>query len=321
VPRISQGALTVDVAALQFKKCSGWVIRGFKTDSTFTGILIDSCAHMVIEQNRCTHHNERASFHGVGINVSNSSDIIIRRNVVIRNEYIGIIVTGSRVQIINNTVGKTAGGYEAIFVSGGATHEVDIINNILFSTGKNSLEYGYGATQDGAVRYNIFWAAGESPYCQNCTLDSTNMVADPLFVDTARDNYLLKTNSPAINRGDSTLKDPDSSRSDIGAYVLGATVNALRGFSRSSDSRLMINATHAGFFVRIPSGSSRSPVGLSIFSAGGRLVRSLTIPAANYGKSVFIPVEHLSAASHAVYFVRVAGENGRMVRMVSRIRR
>ncbi|MBN2037243.1 MAG: right-handed parallel beta-helix repeat-containing protein [Chitinispirillaceae bacterium] len=218
MPRITRGAINQDLPALLVKKCKGWTIEGFETDSTMRGIALEQCTTMTVAGNYCHHHNEISSFHGVGIYVYRSRDIMLKRNIVVRNEYLGLNLSGSKITVLNNTVGLTT-GYEAIAVDEALSDSIDIINNILFSNGANTIEYRE-AVQNGRISYNLFWQSGESPHCVHCTPDSTNSEADPLFVNAARNDFHLQAASPAVNKGDPGLLDPDSSRSDIGALWL-----------------------------------------------------------------------------------------------------
>jgi parallel beta-helix repeat protein len=218
MPRITLGDKNQDLSALLIKNCKGWTIEGFETDSTMRGIALEQCTTMTIAGNYCHHHNEISSFHGVGIYVYRSRDILIKRNIIVRNEYLGLNLSGSKITMLNNTVGLTA-GYEAITVDEPLSDSIDIINNILFSNGANTIEYR-DAVQNGRISYNLFWQSHEAPHCVHCTPDSTNIEADPLFVNAAQNDFHLQTASPAINKGDPGLLDPDSSRSDIGALWL-----------------------------------------------------------------------------------------------------
>jgi hypothetical protein len=49
-------------------------------------------------------------------------------------------------------------------------------------------------------------------------VNTGNLDGDPLFVDEAAGDFQLAAGSPCINSGDPSLLDPDSSRSDMGAF-------------------------------------------------------------------------------------------------------
>jgi len=69
------------------------------------------------------------------------------------------------------------------------------------------------------IKYNLFWNEPpefdtELPYIH----DETNVVANPLFIDSENMDFHLMPNSPAVSSGDPEIKDKDGTRSDIGAY-------------------------------------------------------------------------------------------------------
>lgn len=70
------------------------------------------------------------------------------------------------------------------------------------------------------VSYNNLWNNVKN-YCvyEGATIDTSlggNVYLDPMFV--GGDDYHLQYGSPCIDAGDPNIKDPDSSRSDIGCY-------------------------------------------------------------------------------------------------------
>jgi hypothetical protein len=77
-------------------------------------------------------------------------------------------------------------------------------NNII-----GSVNGVYGDTTN--VKYNNFWKTQNYPH------DSTNISADPMFVNDTSD-YHLQEFSPLIDSGDPNINDKDGSRSDIGLY-------------------------------------------------------------------------------------------------------
>jgi len=51
--------------------------------------------------------------------------------------------------------------------------------------------------------------------------------ADPMFVDTYKEDFHLRWHSPCIDRGDQYLTDPDGTRLDIGAFYFDQSVDAI----------------------------------------------------------------------------------------------
>jgi hypothetical protein len=114
--------------------------------------------------------------------------------------------------ILNNTIDSVVRGI-AIQV----THEFQVKNNIF----SRASAYAYLAT-DEKEEFNCFWSNsvsienGGSP-------DATDILSDPLFMNSDLSDYRLKVGSPCINSGDPNPNycDPDGSRNDIGALPTG----------------------------------------------------------------------------------------------------
>jgi hypothetical protein len=85
------------------------------------------------------------------------------------------------------------------------TYPVSIKNNII--VGSENVLYSMGST----VQYNNLWNVTNNPF------DSTNISADPMFVNDTSD-FRLQMFSPLIDAGDPDILDKDSSRSDIGPF-------------------------------------------------------------------------------------------------------
>jgi parallel beta-helix repeat protein len=170
-------------------------------------------------------HDHTQGYNSIGIILGSCDSILVHRNLVIRNEYVGIAVGAtSNTEIINNTIGKTL-SYEGILVDEIPSEDLNIINNIIFENGGNGIEYRYNVTGKGIIQYNLFWNNDLTPICVDCTLDSTNITdKEPLFENSPADIYQLLQNSPAIDAGDpGSPLDPDGTRSDIGAYYHAQT--------------------------------------------------------------------------------------------------
>ncbi|MBL1215059.1 MAG: hypothetical protein HND52_16975 [Ignavibacteriae bacterium] len=109
-----------------------------------------------------------------------------------------------------NIINNTFIGYTVIPI---LAHDNNVIkNNIIFNS-------GIGIDNDAlntTIKYNCLWdlIVISRPY----PLDTTNIIADPMFADTSNEDYHLQMFSPCIDVGDPTIFDKDGSRSDIGVY-------------------------------------------------------------------------------------------------------
>ena len=155
---------------------------------------------------------------GGGIWCSGYTDTI-RFNVITNNTGPnggGIYLTGSNCVVLNNSISNNS----ASSYGGGlycTSSSPTVKNNILY----------FDSAPNGA---EIWLASGSNPSVTYCDIQgvwpgSTNIHADPLYVDYWHEFYDLQWGSPCINVGDPALNDPDGTRSDMGAlyHYLGIT--------------------------------------------------------------------------------------------------
>jgi hypothetical protein len=94
----------------------------------------------------------------------------------------------------------------------------DIRNNIIFGGSKGIAASGSGV--ELIIGYNDIWNNIKNYTAQDgAEIDSSlggNIYLDPMFI--GGDDYHLQYASPCIDAGDPNIKDPDSSRSDMGCY-------------------------------------------------------------------------------------------------------
>jgi hypothetical protein len=94
----------------------------------------------------------------------------------------------------------------------------DIRNNILFGGSTGILAYGSGVVL--TIGFNDLWDNLKNyDTGGGASIDTSlggNIYSDPMFVGGV--DYHLQYASPCIDAGDPNIKDPDSSRSDIGCY-------------------------------------------------------------------------------------------------------
>jgi len=148
------------------------------------------------------------------ISVENNLIVNDVGNIAVRlTKYSGTFVTAP---IRNNTISVNP-WHAAISVS----FSNEIKNNILTngSCGVHAHRpSGYSCNPQ--VSYNDLWN-NVQPYCteNGASIDTSlggNIYLDPMFI--GGDDYHLQYGSPCTDAGDPNIKDPDSSRSDIGCY-------------------------------------------------------------------------------------------------------
>lgn len=201
------------------------------------------------------------------------------------------------------------------------------VNNIFYVENGAGVPFFALSDQHGfypRIQYNCLYGAQylverifeEHP---NFSLDSTNMITDPLFQDLRHGDLTLYQDSPCIDTGDpDSPLDPDSTRADIGVHYFH---HELRTVNRNEVPQIIDlvsvypnpfnNLLNVQFMLSEP-----SPVAINVFDVSGRKVYNSTeivfnrgvhtqtiaadLPSGQYfisvqidGESVTIPVNRL----------------------------
>ncbi len=99
-----------------------------------------------------------------------------------------------------------------------ASSDYVFVNNVVLKNNSNGLSGDWMITSD----YNLFWDNVNN--LSGITYGDSDIVADPMFVNDTipipdgNYDYHLQAHSPGINKGDPSIFDIDSTRSDIGLY-------------------------------------------------------------------------------------------------------
>ncbi|MCF7811195.1 right-handed parallel beta-helix repeat-containing protein [bacterium] len=149
-------------------------------------------------------HNSIIRGRGYGIYAVEHSMPVITYNVITDVATDGIRLENlSNAIVINNTI--VMNGYYGMFCDNNSSPEVR--NNIFYNNGNERLG-GTGLTakrtSNPVIEYNCFWAHVKSSVdvSSDTTMNSTNLIEDPLFVNADEGNFHLQANSQCLISGD-----------------------------------------------------------------------------------------------------------------------
>jgi hypothetical protein len=139
-----------------------------------------------------------------------SSNWIVRENVVIGNVLGGVFINGGHDNVIENNI-LMNGLQGQIAYSDYAQHGIGNVfkhNIVMWSDPKAGLLWSRDWVKDPKhidADNNLYWHIGgqapELPDLQKAGLDAHSLVADPLFVNAAKEDFRLKPGSPALKLG------------------------------------------------------------------------------------------------------------------------
>lgn len=165
------------------------------------------------------------NFYGAGVWLVDSENGVTLSQCVIDHNYIGIgMGRQETLFLLNSTIAyNTDAGVRVSNPLYLRSSFGKLINNIFYGNGTGVFVHYAQAF----IEYNDFFGNTEDiheglPPFEGWPVitgdPSTNLHADPRFVDPNAGNYHLRRNSPAINAGDPVSpRDPDGTRSDMGA--------------------------------------------------------------------------------------------------------
>ncbi|MBI4149422.1 T9SS type A sorting domain-containing protein [Candidatus Woesearchaeota archaeon] len=130
--------------------------------------------------------------------------------------------TGSEAIVIGCTFsGDTLGTSSSLVAQGGANLIVD--SNVIARRGGYAVAANTGASVTSL--YNIFDKNLSGTHF-GALIGATDRIVDPLFVGGPQrlpDSYRLQPGSPAINKGNPNLKNPDNTPLDVGFFFVDST--------------------------------------------------------------------------------------------------
>ena len=206
---------------LDFDSVNDGIIRNnridiISTNSNRDGIDIGSSDNVLIENNRIFNCPDK------GISIGEKSlNTKVSKNLIV-NTGMGIAVKDdSYAEIDHNTLYNDSVGvscYEKVAGQGGGSAKV--INTIIAGT------YTSEFSIDEKSTIEITYTLAE----KNLLEGNGNLKGDPKFVAVFDRNFRLQADSPCIDAGDpDSDPDPDSTRTDMGAYYYNSKINGGTG--------------------------------------------------------------------------------------------
>jgi hypothetical protein len=214
-----KGNNAFDTDGIDYDQITNGIIQDNKIHD-FEGINSDGIDLGEGSENIMIYKNFISNCTDKGISIGQASSAVIENNVIMNcYQGVGIKDQGAFGLITNNTFYNNNIGvacFEKNFLSGGGSAN---IKNCIFADSRetpffvdnvSSISISYSLTNTGEI-------PGEG-----------NILADPMFVYPANNNFMLLINSPCINTGDpSSPNDLDGTRADMGAYpfIIDTTIS------------------------------------------------------------------------------------------------
>ncbi|HSG28349.1 MAG TPA: right-handed parallel beta-helix repeat-containing protein [Candidatus Krumholzibacterium sp.] len=229
-PKIRRCYVAPGVYYEQFNMADGVILLGAGDGTTIidindnrgNGITIMDChtypttvAGFTIRGGSCYGDN-------AGIRIQNSTNIVIRNNLITGNVADGIRTYNASARIVNNTI--TRNGRNGIMAWGS---DLEVINNIIVDNCLEWLGYtvaGWGLRADRGVihsTYNDVWLHNidyGTGTTGTCAPGIGDISTDPLFVDVENGDFRLRGDSPCIDAGIYVKLDYFGEAPDLGAF-------------------------------------------------------------------------------------------------------
>lgn len=184
-----------------------------------------------------------------------------------------LMISGS--QLINNTlVGNASGGGGNIYVTSDSSGQCFVTDNIIANATNGGGIYIDPSDVISQVTFNDVWnnAGGDYYATPSRTGLNGNISQDPLFVDSANNDYHLQDVSPCINAGDTNFQPSAGELDFYGAprvYAKRVDIGAAEYFDNfrplaDAGPDQMLTVTNLPVIIALDGSSSSDPNGASL---------------------------------------------------------
>ncbi len=203
----------------------------------------------------------------------------------------GILIYSGPCRIYNNTIANNyvlrrspnppyyGGEGGGMYIQWNSTDTLVLENNIMAFNERGGLDLTVASPSPFNEGFNLIY--GNTFYNIDAPETSvTDIFVDPLFVDTAQNDFRLQPNSPCIDAGDpDSPLDPDSTRADIGALFFDQSVSIDYNGLQSGPYDFELRQNYPNPFNAQTTISYNLPkesnVSIRIYDLTGRMVKNL----------------------------------------------
>ena len=179
-------------------------------------------------------HNTYMAYWSCGVEMGSICMTQFHHNLLTDIDFVGFMIwcndSTFGVHIYNNTI-VGVWGYEGIQFRQGRPYNSIITNNIIMNCGGQGVEFALCNQHNNQVSYNCIYET-EGPFENVPNEGPGNIFESPRFTleNSIPEYYFLSENSPCIDTGNPNhfYDDPDSSRSDMGAFPAGFVIVQLQ---------------------------------------------------------------------------------------------
>jgi hypothetical protein len=210
----------------------GWRFTNFEVMDCGDAFGADRIAKCVYDHNWM--HNTYMAYWSCGVEMGSICATQFHHNLLTDIDFVGFMIwcndSTFGVHIYNNTI-VGVWGYEGIQFRYGSPYNSIVTNNIIMNCGGQGVEFAMCNQHDNQISYNCIYET-DGPFENVPHPGPGNIFESPRFTleNSIPEYYFLSQNSPCIDTGNPNhfYDDPDSSRSDIGAFPWGTVIVQLR---------------------------------------------------------------------------------------------